>query len=233
MEQPPPAGEYRGRRRVQAPSRLRYVAVLATALIGAGFVALGAGTALPGHASPLGFTAAANSTGLTARTVAEERATRGNARNPAAEHNQPAPNVWLLPVQTYEVTSVFGARWGTQHPGVDLGASEGTPFYATAAGLVTVCRWNGGYGYNVQIDHGGGILSVYGHSSKLLCKEGQRVQAGDLIAKVGNTGNSFGPHLHFEIRVNNTVIDPVPFMKTHGVDINTHAQSIYGDKISD
>ena len=207
---------------------------MTTALVGAGVVALGAGAALPDHADPLGLTAAASTSDLGDRLATGDRASRDNARNLAAElHDQPAPIVWLLPVQTYHVTSTFGTRWGVLHAGVDLGATEGTPIYAAAAGVVTLCRWNGGYGYNVQIDHGGGITTVYGHASKLLCQEGQKVQAGDLIAKVGNTGHSFGSHLHFETRINDKPTDPVPFMKSHGVDVMTHAQAIYGDQISD
>jgi murein DD-endopeptidase MepM/ murein hydrolase activator NlpD len=205
---------------------------MTTALVGAGVVALGAGAALPDHAGPLGLTAASTSNDLADRLLADDRASRGDARNPAVEV-QPAPNVWLLPVQTYHVTSTYGPRWNKQHAGIDLGATEGTPFYAAASGVVTLCRWNGGYGYSVQIDHGAGITTIYGHASKLLCKEGQRVQAGDLIAKVGNTGHSFGAHLHYEIRVNDKPVEPTQFMKAHGVDLLTHAQAIYGDQISD
>jgi murein DD-endopeptidase MepM/ murein hydrolase activator NlpD len=188
---------------------------------------------MPGHADPTGFTTAATASDTSSRVTADNRASRDDARGMAAEVNQPAPDVWLLPIQSYQVTSPFGVRWGVLHPGVDLGAPEGTPFYAAAAGVVIICGPNAGYGNNVQIDHGGGIISVYGHSSKLLCHVGQKVQAGDLIALVGSTGYSFGPHLHFEIRQNNKPIEPTKFMKDHGVDILKHAQAIYGDQISD
>ena len=234
MDQPPPSGQYRGRRRVPTPPRSRYAAVMTTALVGAGVVALGAGAALPGHADPLGLTAASTNSDVADRSLATDRASRSDVRNLAAEINdQPAPNVWLLPVHAYHLTSTFGPRWNKQHAGVDMGATEGTPMYAAAGGVVTLCRWNGGYGYNVQIDHGAGITTIYGHASKLLCREGQRVQAGDLIAKVGNTGHSFGAHLHFETRIDGKPVEPTQFMKEHGVDLITHAQAIYGDVISD
>ncbi|MBN1171853.1 MAG: M23 family metallopeptidase [Micromonosporaceae bacterium] len=196
-------------------------------------VALGAQAALPDHADPLGSGDAAASADLVNRLLAEDRASRDDSRDGAVASEQKAPDVWLLPVQTYHVTSLYGTRWGRLHAGVDLAATEGTPMYAAAAGLVTLCRWSSGYGYTVQITHGGGITTIYGHASKLLCEEGQRVQAGDLIAKVGNTGHSFGSHLHYEIRLNGKAIEPTGFMKAHGVDIIKHAQAVYGDIISD
>lgn len=226
------SGQYRGRRRVPKPVGSRYAAVLTTALLGAGVVVLAAGAALPEHAKSSDLTSVAATSDLSDRIGGDDRASRSNSRNAAAEFNQPAPDVWLLPVKAYEVTSTFGQRWGVLHAGVDLGAREGTPITATAAGVVALCKWNGGYGYNVQINHGGGITSVYGHASVLKCREGQAVQAGDLIALVGNTGNSYGAHLHFEIRQGGTAIEPIGFMKQHGVDIPNHAQAIYGDKIN-
>lgn len=208
---------------------------MATALAGAGIVAFGAGAALP-HAKPLGFSTTAATADLADRTGTgggDERATRGEVRNAAGQVDQPAPEVWLLPMKGYEVSSLYGERWGRLHAGVDLAAREGTPFYAAAAGVVSLCKWNGGYGYNVQIDHGGSITTIYGHASVLKCREGQKVQAGDLIALVGNTGDSYGAHLHFEVHQGGRAVEPVAFMKKHGVDIMTHAQAIYGDKISD
>jgi murein DD-endopeptidase MepM/ murein hydrolase activator NlpD len=192
-------------------------------------VALGAGTTLPAHVPTSATAADANLYGDLADRMQSDRAARGDAaRNPLSSSDQVTPNIWLLPLPNYTVTSPFGQRWGRLHPGVDLAAPEGTKYYAAAAGTVILCRWNSGYGYNVMIDHGGGVISVYGHSSKLLCREGQKVQAGDLIALVGNTGFSFGPHLHFEIRVDGTPTDPIPFMRAHGVDIPKHIETAYG-----
>jgi murein DD-endopeptidase MepM/ murein hydrolase activator NlpD len=197
--------------------------------VGAGVVAIGAGAALPDKNIDDTFSLEASSdfSPLGSRQFAIGRSSRNDVRTPTSTLNQPAPNVWVLPLRSYTVTSFFGMRWGQLHPGVDLGAPEGTPFYAAAAGKVILARWNGGYGYNVMIDHGGGIISVYGHSSKLLVKEGQFVQAGEKIALVGNTGHSFGTHLHFEIRINDKPIEPLAFMTQHGVDIVKHTEAIY------
>src|SRR5438105_2185245 len=83
------------------------------------------------------------------------------------------------------------------------------PVYAANAGTVILCPWNGGYGNNVMIQHDDGVVSVYGHGSKLLCHEGQQVRAGDLLMLSGNTGYSTGPHLHFELRRNDKPFDAV------------------------
>lgn len=107
------------------------------------------------------------------------------------------------------ITSRFGSRWGTTHKGLDFGAATGTPIKAAAEGTVTFSGWNsGGFGYLVIISHGNGVQTYYGHCSELLCKVGDYVYAGDQIAKVGNTGDSHGSHLHFEIRVNDVAYNP-------------------------
>lgn len=110
---------------------------------------------------------------------------------------------------TASITSRFGARWGKNHKGTDFGAVTGTPIYAAATGTVTYAGWNsGGYGYLVVISHGNGVQTYYGHCSSIVTKVGAQVNQGDLIAKVGNTGNSFGSHLHFEIRINDVAYNP-------------------------
>jgi murein DD-endopeptidase MepM/ murein hydrolase activator NlpD len=217
---------YRGRRRLQNP-RGRCLALLATAVVGAGVVALGTAAALPQPPTDgLSMEASGNFDDITTRSG--DRASRGDPHGTTlSTANQPAPDVWVLPLRNYTLTSFFGERWGRLHPGVDLGAPQGTAFNAAAAGRVVLCRWNGGYGNNVMIDHGGGIVTVYGHASKLLCREGQLVKAGDRIALTGNTGHSFGAHLHFEVRVNDTPIEPLAFMREHGVDIQRHTEAIY------
>jgi len=215
---------YRGRRRAQAP-RSHYGAVFITAVIGAGIVALGTSAALPERQRDNGLSLEASGNFDDITTRSGDRASRGNP--PMTTVNQPAPDVWILPMRNYTLTSFYGERWGRLHPGVDLGAPQGTPFTAVAAGKVILCRWNDGYGNNVMIDHGGGIVTVYGHASKLLCKEGQQVKAGDPIALTGNTGHSFGAHLHFEVRENDKPVEPLAFMRQHGVDIQKHSESIY------
>lgn len=108
------------------------------------------------------------------------------------------------------VTSRFGARWGSNHKGVDIGAPQGTAIKACAAGTVTVSSvgYNGGYGNYVIISHGNGIQTVYAHCNTLKVSVGQQVAQGELIATVGNTGRSTGPHLHLEIRVNGIAQNP-------------------------
>ena len=112
------------------------------------------------------------------------------------------------------ISSRFGARWGTTHKGLDIGAPKGTPIYAAASGTVTTSSygWNGGYGNYVVINHGSGVVTAYGHCSSLVAKYGQKVNAGDLIAYVGNTGQSTGNHLHFEVRVNGVAQNPQNYL---------------------
>ena len=112
------------------------------------------------------------------------------------------------------VTSRFGARWGRTHKGTDIGASEGTPIYAAASGTVVVSQYgyNGGYGNYVIISHGNGVQTLYGHCSALVAEEGKSVSQGELIAYVGSTGDSTGPHLHLEIRVDGVAQDPQNYL---------------------
>jgi murein DD-endopeptidase MepM/ murein hydrolase activator NlpD len=110
------------------------------------------------------------------------------------------------------VTSGFGYRWGALHAGLDIANNVGTPVRAAKAGTVILAGWNGGYGNCIVIDHGGGFSTLYGHMSRLRASEGQRVGQGDLIGDMGSTGNSTGPHLHFETRVNGNPQDPTGYL---------------------
>jgi murein DD-endopeptidase MepM/ murein hydrolase activator NlpD len=98
------------------------------------------------------------------------------------------------------------------HEGIDIAAVTGTPVVAAAAGTVIMSGWSGGYGNLVVIDHGNGIATAYAHNSSLAAGAGQQVAQGQLIAYVGNTGNSFGSHLHFEVRVNGAAVDPFGYL---------------------
>ena len=98
------------------------------------------------------------------------------------------------------------------HSGMDIAAPQGTPVYAAASGKVTMATTNGGYGQCVIINHGSGLTTLYGHNSRILVKNGQAVNKGDLIAYVGSTGVSTGPHLHFEVRVNGATKDPMSYL---------------------
>jgi murein DD-endopeptidase MepM/ murein hydrolase activator NlpD len=117
------------------------------------------------------------------------------------------------------LSSPFGPRWGVAHEGLDIAARPGSVIRAAHSGTVTLARWYGGYGNAVQVDHGGGLATRYGHASELLVGAGEFVAAGQPIALVGSTGDSTGPHLHFEVRVNGKAIDPLPFMLARGVDL--------------
>jgi len=110
------------------------------------------------------------------------------------------------------ITSPFGMRWGTLHPGIDIGVPTGTPIHAAAAGKVIWCGWMSGYGNLVMIDHGGGLASLYGHQSRIAASCGEEVAQGQLIGYVGCTGFCTGPHLHFEIRVNGSPVDPLGYL---------------------
>jgi murein DD-endopeptidase MepM/ murein hydrolase activator NlpD len=110
------------------------------------------------------------------------------------------------------ITSPFGFRWGRLHGGIDLGVPTGTPVHAADDGTVAISGWVGGYGNYICIDHGGGFSTCYGHNSRLGVSVGQRVSKGQVIAASGNTGNSTGPHIHFETRVNGVQKDPMGYL---------------------
>ena len=110
------------------------------------------------------------------------------------------------------VTSGFGWRWGRMHEGVDIGVPTGTPIMAAAAGRVIHAGWLGGYGNLVVIDHGGGLATAYGHNSSIVTGFGASVAQGQVVSYAGSTGNSTGPHLHFEVRVNGAPVDPLGYL---------------------
>ena len=110
------------------------------------------------------------------------------------------------------LTSGFGWRWGRMHEGIDLAVSNGTPVVSSAAGTVIVAGWMGGYGNLVVVDHGGGISTAYGHNTIVTVGVGQQVVQGQLIAYSGNTGHSTGPHVHFEVRINGSAVDPLGYL---------------------
>jgi murein DD-endopeptidase MepM/ murein hydrolase activator NlpD len=125
------------------------------------------------------------------------------------------------PVKTAAFTSGFGVRsdpfrhGAAMHPGIDLAGPSGTPIYATADGTVLRAGWNsGGYGNLVELDHGRGIATRYGHMSAILVHNGDRITRGQLIGRMGSTGRSTGCHLHYEVRIDGRPVNPVPFMKS-------------------
>lgn len=123
----------------------------------------------------------------------------------------------VAPVKGW-VTSDFGFRRSPLsgrrqlHEGVDIASPFGTPVFASGDGVVTLSGRHGGLGKELVVDHGYGLATVYGHNSEVLVKEGDRVRRGQIIAKVGSTGRSTGPHLHYEVRMNGVPVDPKQFV---------------------
>ncbi|SHI90682.1 M23 family metallopeptidase [Propionispora hippei] len=125
------------------------------------------------------------------------------------------PSIW--PVYG-TITSGFGWRSsplesGSElHQGLDIAVGTGTPVVATADGKVVQSGWAGGYGNLVKIDHGNGLETLYGHNDKVAVTVGQEVKKGQIISYAGSTGNSTGPHVHYEIRKSGTAVDPVAYL---------------------
>lgn len=126
---------------------------------------------------------------------------------------------WPVPsVGTGNITSLYGYRVhpifgvGHGHSGVDIGAPYGASVVAANAGTVIMAQWYGGYGNCVMIDHGGGVVTLYGHNSAFNVSVGQTVSRGETIAFIGSTGNSTGPHCHFEVRINGATTDPLDYI---------------------
>lgn len=146
--------------------------------------------------------------------VAEILKLQGNGEFIGGDFTWPAPGV-------SRVTSEFGNRFhpifkkNKLHTGLDIGAPTNTTIVASNAGTVIKAGWNNSYGYMVMIDHGGGIVTLYAHNSSLLVKAGDVVAKGQAISKSGSTGNSTGPHLHFEVRVNGQYVNPRDYV-TYG-----------------
>lgn len=118
---------------------------------------------------------------------------------------------WQWPVSG-PVTSEYGRRWGRMHEGVDIGAPSGTPIYAARSGQVVFAGSQGGYGNLVLVDHGEGVVTAYAHQSRIIVSPGQSVSAGQQLGAVGSTGNSSGPHVHFEVRVGGAARNPRSYL---------------------
>jgi murein DD-endopeptidase MepM/ murein hydrolase activator NlpD len=129
----------------------------------------------------------------------------------------PPPPQFVRP-GTGRLTSGYGSRWGRLHAGIDLAAGVGAPISAVAAGTVASAGPEGGYGNAVRVQHEQGTVTVYAHLSEVLVSAGQRVTAGTYLGREGSTGNSTGPHLHFEVRIGGVPVDPAPWLRERGVD---------------
>lgn len=146
-----------------------------------------------------------------------------NATNNLADFNiqyTGGQMLWPVAIKGTGITSQFGTREHPiqgvvkQHTGIDIGnADYGSPVIAVADGVVSYAGWLGGYGYCVIVNHGDGITTLYAHGQKIITELHKEVKQGDIIMEVGSTGNSTGPHLHFEIRVNGTCVNPLNYVK--------------------
>ncbi|GIF12373.1 M23 family metallopeptidase [Actinoplanes teichomyceticus] len=231
---------YRGRRRVPTPPRSRYAAVVTSAFVGAGVVALGAASNLPDSKTvnpdilqSLDKTSQVATDALQSRSDDAGRASRSESRDTAAKAGArideavAASEVYLLPLDDYEFTSAFGVRFGKLHAGIDLAAPDGTPYKAVHAGTVTAAGYNGGYGYSITVRQDDGTEIIYAHSRRLLVSKGDVVKAGQVIGEVGNSGYSYGTHLHLEVHVDGKPTDPITFLREHQVDIKLQMESVY------
>jgi murein DD-endopeptidase MepM/ murein hydrolase activator NlpD len=146
-----------------------------------------------------------------ASLAAQIRSAQARSSYSAPADSTPSAAGFIWPVNG-PVTSGFGMRWGRMHEGIDIGAGYGTPIHAAAAGRVVYAGWMSGYGNLVAIDNGGGISTAYGHQSSIGVSVGEIVAQGQTVGYVGCTGHCFGPHLHFEVRVNGAPVDPLGYL---------------------
>lgn len=176
-------------------------------------------TSLPATPSASPTTEASPSPTATAtKPAATKAATKAAPKKAAPAKPKPA---WVHPMTGAATTSCYGMRWGVLHAGIDLAMPADTPIRAAGAGTVVTAGWAyPGYGISVVIDHGNGILTHYAHQSRTAVQVGNRVTAGQVIGYEGSTGDSTGPHLHFEVHNGLwSQLDPGPWMRARGVNL--------------
>jgi murein DD-endopeptidase MepM/ murein hydrolase activator NlpD len=154
---------------------------------------------------------AAESSQLAAQIQAAQVSPERSTAAAAIAEPTPSASGFVWPVSG-PVVSPFGMRWGRMHEGIDIAAPSGTPIAASAAGTVISAGWMGGYGNLVVVDHGGGLATAYAHMSGFAVGGGQSVAQGQVIGYVGCTGTCYGPHVHFEVRVNGAAVDPLGYL---------------------
>ena len=149
----------------------------------------------------------------------EQKAEEVQKQKEEQERLEKMPSINGIKLAVQPVSGVITSRYGVSsrirkstHTGLDIAASTGTPIKVIADGTVTCASYQGSYGKLVKIDHGNGLETWYGHTSKMYVSVGQKVTAGDVIAAVGSTGNSTGPHLHLEIRINGEHVNPQNYL---------------------
>jgi murein DD-endopeptidase MepM/ murein hydrolase activator NlpD len=218
---------YRGRRRVTTPPRSRYAAVVTTAFVGAGIVALGAAPPDAKSVSPSVLDelkqASITSQDAAARADAADRASRDTNRD--AEVNAGDQDPWLLPLQGYDFNSPYGMRWGKLHTGIDLVAAEGTPYVAIHDGEVKA-GWFGGYGYAVIVKHADGRRPSTATPPRSASRRASRSRRRPTWL-VSNTDRR-RLALHLEVHVGQP-LDPVPWLQERGVDIKLQVEAIYSE----
>jgi murein DD-endopeptidase MepM/ murein hydrolase activator NlpD len=151
---------------------------------------------------------------------AQQKARETERRRHEAAPRARSTGAYALPVANYRLTAGFGesgSRWSSSHTGQDFAAPSGTAVRAVSGGVVTSAEWAGAYGWRVIIRHPDGTETWYCHLSSFVVRGGS-VVAGQVIGRVGSTGNSTGPHLHLEVRVNDVPIDPMPWLRRHGLN---------------
>jgi murein DD-endopeptidase MepM/ murein hydrolase activator NlpD len=153
---------------------------------------------------------AAASAQLAAKIKEAESASSGSADS-GSTSAPPAVGGFIWPVSG-PITSPFGMRWGTLHPGIDIGVPSGTPVHAANSGTVIWCGWMSGYGNLVMIDHHNGLVTLYGHNTSVAVHCGEDVSQGQVVSYSGCTGFCTGPHVHFEVRLHGTPVDPLGYL---------------------
>lgn len=151
---------------------------------------------------------------LAAKIAQSERAAAPATTTDSSGAPTPAPppsSGFQWPVSG-PITSPFGMRWGTLHPGIDIGVPSGTPVHAAASGTVIWCGWMSGYGNLVMIDHHNGLATLYGHNTSVAVSCNEQVSQGQVISYSGCTGFCTGPHVHFEVRLHGTPVDPLGYL---------------------
>lgn len=217
-----------------AGTQRRYTAVVGSAVAGASIVAMATATGMPSGEAPAPSRAVDDIAALAAEASVPDETAEAEAQPAAAaagdgtgsepERSTPvtgqdAQIKWRPMLDEITITSLFGQRWGRNHNGVDFDAETGDPVYAAYPGTIKHAGWESGFGNLVIIDHGDGVETYYAHNSALHVSEGDWVDSGTLIADAGNTGFSFGSHVHFEVHVDGRPVEPLGYLSEAGLDL--------------